>query len=98
MADALDTVNKLMALALNNPNVEEARSAALKAVQMIREHKLVVARQGGLQYLAPAGNQQSAYDMFTQQMYEQAQRAAKRQQQRSPIYYEQYWTAPERDK
>jgi hypothetical protein len=44
MADALDTVNKLMALALNNPNAEEARSAALKAVQMIREHKLSVCR------------------------------------------------------
>lgn len=44
MADALDTVTKLMALALNNPNAEEARSAALKAVQMIHEHKLLVSR------------------------------------------------------
>lgn len=41
MADPLDLAKKLMALALNNPNEQEARSAALKAVQVIHEHKLL---------------------------------------------------------
>jgi hypothetical protein len=33
----LDKIRKLMALALNNSNEEEARSAALKAVQMMTD-------------------------------------------------------------
>jgi hypothetical protein len=92
MADALDTVNKLMALALNNPNVEEARSAALKAVQMIREHKLSVCRVT-LTQTPPAPNR-SPYDIFTQQMWEQAQRAQQHYRQQQPIEYEPYWTKP----
>lgn len=35
MADTLDRVQKLIALALNNPDEEEARSAAMKAVSLI---------------------------------------------------------------
>jgi hypothetical protein len=38
----INKINKLMALALNNPSEEEARSAALKAVRLIAEHKAVV--------------------------------------------------------
>jgi hypothetical protein len=40
----LDKIRKLMALALHNPNVEEARSAAMKAVQLIAEHQFAVGR------------------------------------------------------
>lgn len=35
MAESLDRVKKLIALALNNPDEEEARSAAMKAVSLI---------------------------------------------------------------
>lgn len=42
MANILDRIEKLVALALNNPNEEEARSAALKALQMMREHKATI--------------------------------------------------------
>lgn len=35
MAETLDRVKKLIALALNNPDEEEARSAAMKAVSLI---------------------------------------------------------------
>lgn len=34
----LDKIRKLIALATNNPNEEEARSAALKAIQLMVEH------------------------------------------------------------
>lgn len=36
-----ERVEKLMRLALKNPNVEEARSAAMKAVELIDRHKLL---------------------------------------------------------
>lgn len=43
MSDVLEKIRKLMALALNNPSGEEARSAALKAVQLLRDHDVVLA-------------------------------------------------------
>lgn len=43
-ADALDKIRKLMALALRNPNEEEARSAALKAVRLISDHGFAIGR------------------------------------------------------
>lgn len=42
MADALDKIRKLKALALRNPNAEEARSAALKVCQLLDEHGVVL--------------------------------------------------------
>jgi hypothetical protein len=36
----LDRIGKLMRLALNNPNREEAASAALKAIALMDEHKV----------------------------------------------------------
>lgn len=42
MANPVDLVEKLIALALNNPSEEEAKSAALKAVSLIHEHSLPV--------------------------------------------------------
>lgn len=46
MADPVDIVQKLMALALNNPNKEEARSAAYRAVAMLVEHQIPIGRAG----------------------------------------------------
>lgn len=40
--DTTDIIRKLMALALNNPSLEEAQSAALKAVQLIEKHSIPV--------------------------------------------------------
>lgn len=40
MADTLDIIGKLMALALNNPNEAESLRAALKAVQLIEKHQI----------------------------------------------------------
>lgn len=45
MADTLDRINKLIALALNNPNEEEARSAAMAAVKSIRENSIVLSEK-----------------------------------------------------
>lgn len=45
MADVLDKVQKLIALALNNPNDEEASSAAMKAVSLIVAANLSIGGQ-----------------------------------------------------
>jgi hypothetical protein len=42
MADALDRVQKLISLALNNPDEEEARSAAMKAVSLIVQQNMSI--------------------------------------------------------
>jgi len=49
--DVIEKIGKLMALALNNPNEEEARSAAMKAVRLIKESglRLVPAPQPDIQ-------------------------------------------------
>lgn len=41
-AKVLDRVQKLLRLAANNPNEEEARTAAMQAVKLIANHKLAV--------------------------------------------------------
>lgn len=40
MADTIDIVHKLIALATNNPNEAEAMAAALKAVQLIQQNNI----------------------------------------------------------
>lgn len=42
--DTIDIIQKLMALALNNPNEEEARSAAYRAVAMLVEHQVPIGK------------------------------------------------------
>ena len=42
MADSLSWVQKLISLALNNPNEEEARSAAMKAVSLIVAENMTI--------------------------------------------------------
>jgi protein required for attachment to host cells len=42
MAETIDIIHKLMALAMNNPNEEEARSAAYRAVAMLTEHEIPI--------------------------------------------------------
>lgn len=78
MADPLDTVTKLIALALNNPNEEEARSAALKAVKMIRENGFTLMRPATV---APPPLARAAYwqDLQDQMARAHAQRQAQRQ-------------------
>lgn len=39
---AIDIVNKLVALALHNPNEEEARSAALQALRLMEKHQIPI--------------------------------------------------------
>lgn len=46
MADTLDTIQKLIALAMDNPSAEESRSAALKAVALIVEHNITLEGRG----------------------------------------------------
>lgn len=46
MADVLDRIRKLIRLALNNPSAEEARSAALKALQLIDAHAVALSLPG----------------------------------------------------
>ena len=53
MADVAEQVRKLLALALNNPNEEEARSAVLMAVRLIESHNLMV---GGVTVTQPVRN------------------------------------------
>lgn len=38
----LDRILKLMRLSMNNPNVEEARSAAKKAIELMFEHEVLI--------------------------------------------------------
>jgi hypothetical protein len=88
MADPLDTVQKLMALALNNPNAEEARSAALKAVQMIGAHGFRVERVATTPQPVPMPPANYWQDM-QQRMAEQARQQY--QQPSQPInFYEMY--------
>ena len=42
MAETVDIIYKLMALALNNPNEHEAQSAAMKAVRMIVDNDVAI--------------------------------------------------------
>lgn len=45
MADTIDQIRKLLALALNNPNEEEARSAAMQAARLIEKHNVTMGGQ-----------------------------------------------------
>lgn len=46
MVDELDKIQKLIALAMDNPSAEESRSAALKAVALIVEHNVTLEGKG----------------------------------------------------
>lgn len=50
----LDRIDKLIALATNNPNEEEARTAAMQAVKLIREHSCSIALAAHEQPRAPS--------------------------------------------
>lgn len=58
----LDKIRKLMALALNNPNEEEARSAALKAVQMMTDLACTISLSQPAAPAPPQMPQQPPYD------------------------------------
>lgn len=45
MADTIEVIHKLIALAMNNPSEEEARSAAYRAVALITEHQIPIGGQ-----------------------------------------------------
>ena len=51
--DAIDKLKKLLALALHNSNVEEARSAALQACKVIQDNNLTI---GGETVTIPVKN------------------------------------------
>src|SRR5437016_6280376 len=69
--EVIDRVQKLIALALNNPNAEESRSAALAAVRMIDEHKLFTHQPTAASRFPPqpgAAQQQNDYNDILSQM------------------------------
>jgi hypothetical protein len=51
----IEKIRKLLALALSNPNEEEARSAAMKAAEMIRDNNITL---GGITVTQPVRNWQ----------------------------------------
>lgn len=53
--DTIEKIRKLLALALSNPNEEEARSAAMKAAEMIRDNNITL---GGITVTQPVKNWQ----------------------------------------
>lgn len=67
-ADTLDIIQKLMALALNNPNEAESLRAALKAIQLIEKHQIplgdTIIRKGdkGTKWAAPSEDFMSQVD------------------------------------
>jgi hypothetical protein len=65
MADLLDRIRKLMALALKNPNHAEASSAALKAVALIDAHHvtLLVAAPVDAETTIPVLPKNDVYDL-----------------------------------
>lgn len=42
MTDTVDIIHKLLKLATNNPNEQEAHSAALRAARLIEQHAIVL--------------------------------------------------------
>lgn len=83
MADPLETVNKLIALATNNPNAEEARSAAFKAVQLIKASGFTVERAGN----AARAPRMPSVDEFVSEVVRQQQDIRQRQQAAASSYY-----------
>jgi hypothetical protein len=77
-AEALDRVQKLLQLATKNPSVEEARSAAVKACELIVAHRLIVA-------VTP---QPTAPTTFNAPDW-LAQMLRQRQQQQQPAWHQQ---------
>jgi hypothetical protein len=51
--DTIDKIRKLLALALSNPNENEAKAAALKAAEMIRDNNITL---GGITVTQPVKN------------------------------------------
>lgn len=79
MADVLDRVQKLIALALNNPNDEEASSAAMKAVSLIVAANLSIGGQATDTPFDPrrrkAWKPDSEFDTFWEDVVQQAGKA-----------------------
>lgn len=72
----LALIEKLMRLALNNPNDEEARSAAMKCLRLMAEHNATIT----LPQPMPTSSQSNlTYDMLRDLMNQQ--QAAQNQQQ-----------------
>lgn len=71
MADPLDIIQKLIALALNNPSREEAMSAALKAVSLIVEKEVTLGGRAAMGYQAAAAKAwapDAEFDAFWEKM------------------------------
>lgn len=79
MADVLDRVQKLIALALNNPNDEEASSAAMKAVSLIVAANLSIGGQAADTPFDPrrrkAWKPDSEFDTFWDDIVQQASKS-----------------------
>lgn len=76
MADHIDIIQKLMALALNNPNRNEALAAAMKAVSLIVEKEVTLGGKPALGYQAAAAKAWAPdpeFDAFWERMKQQGQ-------------------------
>lgn len=73
MGSILDKVNKLIRLATNNPSVEEAKFAALKAVTLIKDNEIKV----GKPELINAKSRYRAYDERDRVWQEERERVAR---------------------
>lgn len=89
MADELDKIRKLMALALNNPNAEEARSAALKAVQLIQAGGFVIA--SAQPRVSPLYPDLAAFQRAERDRYQSAQAQAQAQSNAYNDLFAQWW-------
>jgi dipeptidase len=78
----LAKIQKLIALALSNPSAEEARSAALKAVQMMTDLECKISLPG-----APAQAPPQTFPPF----YEEQARAYARYQQQHQQNMQSQW-------
>jgi hypothetical protein len=95
MDPRLDRILKLLALATKNPNVEEARSAAVKCLELMVEHGVVITLPAPKVSPAqppppppPPGG--LTYDALRDLMRQQAQQNPYRQQSSSGWWYNPY--------
>lgn len=72
MSGPLDRIEKMMRLALHNPNEEEARSAAMKCLQLMAEHNATITLPVSAQP-KQASQSNVTYDMLRDLMRQQQQ-------------------------
>jgi uncharacterized protein DUF2786 len=88
MDPRLDRILKLIRLATNNPSDEEARAAALKAVQLMVEHRVFLSLEAPPAAPIPPPRAPQSYEDYMRDLQRQQQDASNAQQNR--WWFEQF--------